>query len=111
MKSENPYLNDLLNSLEKQDEDRAAAQLQDLTSDGFESGFSDRVMDAIATDGEEATVFTLMPRMFRWFAVAGVAAAAVLLGMVLLEGDPLSIDAMTGLADITAADELTLELY
>ena len=113
MKPENPYLNEILNALEGQDEEQLAAQLGDLTAEeGFSAGFSDRVMAQVNADmEEEAAVYTLVPRMFKWFAAAGVAAAIVLLGMVLLEGDSLSIDAMTGLSEVTIADEMTLELY
>lgn len=79
--------------------------------EGFEAGFAERVMGRIEDEKEEASVHQLMPRMFRWIAVAGVAAAVVLLAMVFLEGDGLSIDAMTGLSEVTLADELTLEMY
>lgn len=111
MKPENPYLNNLLNSLESQDEDQTVAQLQEMQQEaGFSLGFADRVMGQI-DDKEEANVFQHMPRMFRWVAIAGVAAAAVLLAMFVLDGDSISIDAMSGLAEMSLADELTLEMY
>ncbi len=112
MKPENPYLNNLLNSLESQDEDQMVAQLQEMQQEaGFSPGFADRVMEQIDDEQEEANVFQHMPRMFRWVAIAGVAAAAVLLAMFVLDGDSISIDAMSGLAEMSLADELTLEMY
>ncbi len=77
----------------------------------FEAGFADRIMERIEDEREEATVLQVMPRMFKWIAVAGIAAAVVLLAMVFIEGDTLSIDAMSGLSEVSLADELTLEMY
>ncbi len=140
MKPENPYLDEILNALEQQEEKRLTDQLSSLAMDEkFEAGFADRVMNELGgelrtadsdpnsdsvgsiielrtSDSELAEGLGLSEgsttfKVFRWFAAAGVAAAVILLTTFLLDGDSLSIDAMSGLAEVTAADELTLELY
>jgi hypothetical protein len=87
--------------------------MRDLYADAprsFSPGFADRIAEHVQGAGEEKGVDYFLPRVFKWFAVTGIAAAVALLLLIYLSQDSISIDALSGLSEVSLAEAESLDI-
>ena len=102
-------MQDLLSRLDADETEAAEQQLQELRASDppqFATGFASRVMDRIEAATGAQNLDQILPRMFRWVAIGGIAASLVLLVLTYYQQDSLSIDAMAGIADLSIVDDI-----
>lgn len=109
--ADNNDIERLIHGLENQDEAALEKEFAELYSDesrSFGAGFSDRVMARIGGNVSEKGMDYFLPRLFRWVAAAGVAAAVVLLTMTYVADDDLSMDALAGINQVSVEEVASL---
>jgi hypothetical protein len=132
MKKDNELLEALLRSLEDPEADGKALQQLAGTGEGFGPEFADRVTAAAFDSQEEAEdaagrnpskgpgsmedpdgqgLTFYMPRMFRWVAITGAAAALVLLILAWSRYNVLDADAIAGLSELSIDDVFAENLF
>ncbi|MEM0996232.1 MAG: hypothetical protein AAGN35_04095 [Bacteroidota bacterium] len=110
--ADNDNIKRLLAGMESGDDERTAREFRDLYADAapeFAPGFVDGVMDRLESN-REASVVEFLPRMFKWVAAAGVAAAVTLLVMTYLSQESISLDALAGINEISLAEVSSLDI-
>ncbi|MEM7036961.1 MAG: hypothetical protein AAF570_08285, partial [Bacteroidota bacterium] len=78
---------------------------------GFGEGFSDRVAQRLSAPADEDTMAYFLPRLFKWVAAAGTAAAIVLLMLTWTAEESLSMDAFAGISSISLDDVTALNNF
>ncbi len=114
MSEENPYLRDLFNQEAESEESIDQAALDRILEEErpqFSAGFADRVMARLEQAPIVANIDDYLPRMFRWVAVGGMAAAIALLVITWYQQDSVSLDALTGIADLGLSDSFALNSF
>lgn len=109
--ADNNDIDNLIRGLENQDEaalEKEFAQLYQDEDRSFGAGFGDRVMARIPNQSSEQGMDYFLPRLFRWVAAAGVAAAVVLLTMTYVAEDDLSMDALAGINQVSVEEVASL---
>jgi hypothetical protein len=101
----------LIDGLENQDEAALEKEFGGLYLDedrSFGTGFADRVLARTHGEASEKGMDYFVPRLFRWVAVAGVAAAVILLTMTYINTNDLSIDALSGINEVSVEEVASL---
>lgn len=115
MKKNNTTLENLLRQMDGGEEGTVGEQLYDLFEEAprdFGAGFADRVMDKLQQPlGVEGDFHRFLNGMFRWVAIGGAAAAALLLAINLMDGAAFSLDGLSGLAEVDLSDQTTLSMF
>ena len=109
----NDNIKRLLQGLESEDESRVENEFQELYADAprsFGPGFADRISERIEEETGSPGVDYFLPRVFKWFAMAGVAAAVALLVMTYVNQDSISLDAISGISDVSIAEAESLDI-
>ena len=109
--AKNKNIEDLLHRLGNENSEAAENAMQDLYTDAprtFGEGFADRVMAGATGEVSEKGMDYFLPRLFKWVAATGVAAAIALLMMTYIAEDTISMDAMAGVGDVGVADVIAL---
>ena len=108
MKKDNTYLQRILDRLDADEMESAESTLQELRASDpprFAEGFASRVIDHLEAATGAQNLDQILPRMFRWVAIGGIAATIVMLVLTYYQQDSISIDAMAGIADMSLADD------
>lgn len=112
MKKKNKYLDELMTQLEDSRASASESGLADFVErPRFAQGFADRVLERLENGALAQNFEHYLPRMFRWVAVGGVAAAIALVVLTWYQQDALTLDAFTGLADVAITDDLALNSF
>lgn len=112
MKKENKYLEELMAQLDHQPATANENGLAEFVErPRFAQGFADRVLERLENGALAQNFEQYLPRMFRWVAVGGVAAAIALVVLTWYQQDALTVDAITGLADVAITDDLALNSF
>jgi hypothetical protein len=106
----NEMLNDLLRELS--DPNAEGATLRQLAGQesGFGPDFADRVTAAAFAPATENLGFYL-PKMFRWVAFAGAAAALALLILTWYNAQSIDADAVAGISGLSIGDAFAENLF
>lgn len=111
MNKENQYLKHLIDRLDATDQEGTQDQLReirDVDPPRFAAGFASRVIDQLEAATGAQNLHQVLPKMFRWVAIGGVAAAIALLILTYYQQDSLSIDAMAGISDLSIVDDIDI---
>ncbi|HHG85144.1 MAG TPA: hypothetical protein ENJ82_10405 [Bacteroidetes bacterium] len=101
----------LIENLENGDPTSAENTIKEINADAphtFSPGFTDQLMDVLATETAEKGMEYFLPRLFRWVVLSGVAAAIALLIMTYVAEDTISLDAIAGLSELSVSDVIAL---
>lgn len=110
MMEDNELLRDLLQELQDPQADGKVLRACIDGPAGFGDGFADRVT-AATLEGEEAGMDVFLPRMFRWVAMLGAAAALALLVITWYSNRSIDSDAVAGISDLSIDDAFAANLF
>lgn len=106
----NKFLNELLQQLEDPTAEGTALQALAGDGEGFGADFAERVTAAAYAEPGPGMGFYL-PRMFRWVALAGAAAAITLLILTWYSSEGLDADAVAGISELSIEDVFAENLF
>jgi hypothetical protein len=107
---DNEILRNILRDLDNPEPKDIAMQELMGESQGFDPEFADRVTEA-AFSAPTPGLADYLPRMFRWVAIVGAAAAIALLVLTWYQSQSLDADAMAGITDLSIGDEFAENLF
>lgn len=107
---DNEILRNILRELDDPETNGSAMQELVGTSQGFDPEFADRATEA-AFSAPSPGLADYLPRMFRWVAIVGAAAAIALLVLTWYQSQSLDADAMAGITDLSIDDEFAENLF
>lgn len=104
---QNQHIDALLKALESGKADNS--EIQELMSDdlGFSEGFANRVTNNAFSQNVENELSDYLPKVFRWVAFLGTAAAIALLVLTWTEAERLSTDDITGVSALAITDPIS----